>query len=317
MVIRKSTLEDIPAIVALLKRSLGEQSSPKTIDYWNWKHVNNPFGASPVLVAEENGQLIGVRAMLQWQWQIGELNFSTLRAVDTATDPLHQGKGIFSLLTKQMIQDALESGKKFIFNTPNEKSKPGYIKMGWMEAGKLPVGLALYFPTIFSNTTYALGESKVYDIQKLEVLCSKWNDTMALSGKVFTPKSPEYLHWRYTENPIIKYQVICTENIYMAFYIKNRKLCKELRISELLYTGKIKEVKKIIKKLLQQQVNIHKTYFVSFSPLNTPLIKQMFKFSGEYGPIFTLRSVNVSNPEKEFISNLDNWNYFLGDLELF
>lgn len=317
MVIRKSTLEDIPAIVALLKRSLGEQSSPKTIEYWNWKHVNNPFNASPVLVAEENDHLIGVRAMLQWEWQIGELSFSTLRAVDTATDPLHQGKGIFSILTKQMIRDALESGKKFIFNTPNEKSKPGYIKMGWMEAGKLPVGLALYFPTIFPSNNYALSESKIYDIQQLKVLCSKWNETMALSGKIFTPKSPEYLHWRYTENPIIKYQVIFTENIYMAFYIKNRKWGKELRISELIYSGKIKEVKKTIRKLLQQQVKVHKTYLISFSPINTSLIKRLFKFVGFFGPIFTLKSINVSNAEKEFIEKLDNWNYFLGDLELF
>jgi N-acetylglutamate synthase-like GNAT family acetyltransferase len=317
MVIRKSTIADIPAIVALLKRSLGEQSSPKTIAYWNWKHVNNPFGASPVLVAEENGNLIGVRAMLQWQWQIGELNFSTLRAVDTATDPLHQGKGIFSLLTKQMLNDALESGKKFIFNTPNEKSKPGYIKMGWMEAGKLPVGLSLYFPNIFNHNKFALNESKILDVQQLKVLCSNWNESMALSGKIFTPKSPEYLHWRYTGNPIINYKVICTENIYLAFYIKNRKWGKELRISELIYTGKNNIVKKTIRKLLQQQVNVHKTYLVSFSPINTSLIKRMFKFVGFYGPIFTLKSVNVSNAEKEFIEKMDNWNYFLGDLELF
>jgi hypothetical protein len=90
-----------------------------------------------------------------------------------------------------------------------------------------------------------------------------------------------------------------------------------LRISELIYTGKINEVKKTIKNLLKQQVNIHKTYLVSFSPLNTTLIKRLFKFEGQYGPIFTLRSINVSNPEKEFIEKLDNWNYFLGDLELF
>jgi len=317
MVIRKSTLEDIPAIVALLKRSLGEQSSPKTIAYWNWKHVNNPFGASPVLVAEENGNLIGVRAMLQWQWQIGKLNFSTLRAVDTATDPLHQGKGIFSLLTKQMLHDALESGKKFIFNTPNEKSKPGYIKMGWTEAGKLPVGLSLYLPNVFNQNKYALSESKLPDIQQLNVLCSNWNESMALSGKIFTPKSPEYLHWRYTENPIIHYKVICTENIYLAFYIKNRKWGKELRISELIYTGKIPEVKKMLKKILQQQININKTYLVSFSPLNTSILKRMFNFIGQYGPIFTLKSISVTNPEKDFIAKLDNWNYFLGDLELF
>jgi hypothetical protein len=100
-------------------------------------------------------------------------------------------------------------------------------------------------------------------------------------------------------------------------YIKNRKWGKELRISELIYTGKIPEVKKMLKKILQQQININKTYLVSFSPLNTSILKRMFNFIGQYGPIFTLKSISVTNPEKDFIAKLDNWNYFLGDLELF
>ena len=189
--------------------------------------------------------------------------------------------------------------------------------MGWTEAGKLPVGLSLYLPNVFNQNKYALSESKLPDIQQLNVLCSNWNESMALSGKIFTPKSPEYLHWRYTENPIINYKVICTENIYLAFYIKNRKWGKELRISELIYMGKIPEVKKMLKKILQQQININKTYLVSFSPLNTSILKRMFNFIGQYGPIFTLKSISVTNPEKDFIAKLDNWNYFLGDLELF
>jgi GNAT superfamily N-acetyltransferase len=102
MLIRKSTETDIPAIVVLLKKSLGETSSPKTVDYWFWKHIHNPFGESMVLLALKNGQLIGVRAMMRWNWQRGTDTFNTLRAVDTVTHPDHQGKGIFSFLTNHI-----------------------------------------------------------------------------------------------------------------------------------------------------------------------------------------------------------------------
>ena len=116
MLIRKSTEADIPAIVALLKKSLGETSSPKTVDYWVWKHINNPFGESMVLVSDNNGQLIGVRAMMRWCMQEGVDAQYCLRAVDTVTHPDYQGRGIFSILTQKIVARAHNEGIDFIFN---------------------------------------------------------------------------------------------------------------------------------------------------------------------------------------------------------
>ena len=56
MHIRQATDEDIPRIISLLKKSLGE-AIPKSETYWNWKHQNNPFGKSYVLLTEENTDL--------------------------------------------------------------------------------------------------------------------------------------------------------------------------------------------------------------------------------------------------------------------
>jgi N-acetylglutamate synthase-like GNAT family acetyltransferase len=60
MEIRPATKNDIPAIIKLLKASLGESLMPKSEAYWQWKHINNPFGASPVWIATEADQIIGV-----------------------------------------------------------------------------------------------------------------------------------------------------------------------------------------------------------------------------------------------------------------
>lgn len=314
MEIRTSTVNDIPAIVELLKRSLGEQSSPKTIEYWIWKHVKNPFGESPVLVAEENGNLIGVRAMLQWHWKLGDKSLFALRAVDTSTDPAHQGKGIFSKLTKQMIKDSLESENQFIFNTPNEKSKPGYIKMGWSEVGRLPVVLSFIFPDLFVRKTT---EIKLIGDDDLSTLCLNWNEYLSKSGKLFTPKSVEYLKWRYANNPVIDYQIFQTKNIYLALYVKKRKWGKEIRISELIYSNDIDNIQNDIIRILRTQLRINKAFIVSYSPLLSTAIKGLFSYSGKLGPILTVKPIVLQNEVNNFMSNVEEWNYLLGDMELF
>jgi len=314
MEIRKSNGNDIPAIVELLKRSLGEQSSPKTIEYWLWKHVKNPFGESPVLLAEENGNLIGVRAMLQWHWKIADKSLFALRAVDTSTDPSHQGKGIFSKLTKQMIKDSIESENQFIFNTPNEKSKPGYIKMGWSEVGRLPVCLSLVFPKFIGSKERS---PKLISEDKLSALCINWNTSMSKSGKIFTPKSVEYLKWRYEENPVINYQIFQSENIYLALYVKNRKWGKELRISELIFANNIDNIKKDISEILRNQLRINGAFIVSYSPVLKTAIRSIFSYSGKLGPILTVKPIGLLNEENNFMSNVDEWSYLLGDMELF
>lgn len=95
MQIREATEHDIPEILDVLKASLGEISSKKTEAVWRYKHLDNPFGKSLILVAVENCKIIGIRALMKWKWQLGNTVFSALRAVDTATHPAHQGKGIF------------------------------------------------------------------------------------------------------------------------------------------------------------------------------------------------------------------------------
>ena len=95
-------------------------------------HPVDPFGRSFMLVAETDGRIVGLRAFMRWEFVAGDRRFRAVRAVDTATHPDHQGKGIFSRLTLEAL-DSLRDQADFIFNTPNEKSLPGYLKMGWSD----------------------------------------------------------------------------------------------------------------------------------------------------------------------------------------
>ena len=54
-----------------------------------------------------------------------------VRAVDTATAPDVQRLGIFSRLTTEALEVCRADAVALVFNTPNDKSLPGYVKMGW------------------------------------------------------------------------------------------------------------------------------------------------------------------------------------------
>jgi len=309
MHLRNATDNDIPAIIDLLKSSLGESSSPKSISNWNWKHNQNPFGISPVLVADTNSMIVGVRAMMQWQWQKGNEVYNTLRAVDTASHPDFQGKGIFSKLTKQLLEESKNRYVSFVFNTPNTQSKPGYLKMGWIETGKLNIGLQCRFPSIFK---YSKKLSTISYDTNLSQLCNHWNNKCKKMNLFFTPKSIDYLNWRYRDNPVVDYLIHCEHDIYIAAYLRPRKYYMELRISELIYQGDSKTIKEKVNQFINSQKSKSRLTLISFSPHVNDVIPGI-KLVLPVGPVFTLRNLNMSFP----FESLSNWNIALGDLELF
>ncbi len=316
MIIREANTKDIPEIVEVLKASLGEQDLPLSKDIWNFKHVDNPFGRSLVLVAEENGIIAGVRAFMYWKWQYLNKFYSTFRAVDTATHPDFQGKGIFKKLTLEAIELAKLQGDQFIFNTPNEQSRPGYLKMGWETVDKLTVALKPAYTSFWKfhkkDISYSVSNnSKEKDLQ---LLCKLWNLKMERSKGLFTPKSVEYLHWRYQANPLQDYEVFIDEGIYMAGYVKKRRGFKELRIAECIFDDN-----EMNKRKINNLINLWCSKFgiqvISYSPevLNLDLTL----INSKIGPILTLRDLNLSKGELGIFTKVNNWNYSLGDLELF
>jgi len=312
MEIRKSEPGDIPQIIEVLKASLGETSSKKTEEAWRYKHVGNPFGKSLVLVAVENDSIIGVRAFMRWQWQLGGKVFSTFRAVDTATHPEHQGKGVFKKLTLKAIEMAKEHGDDFIFNTPNAQSLPGYLKMGWGEVDKLKIRIVPANPLNWLNVK----QTRNYKINnnssgsQIAGLISKYNNLKAGENKLFTLKSPEYLSWRYENNPLQKYEVNGDEDFYLAGYIKEHKYFKELRITEHIYSNDsgLQKINRAVKEFSKK----FGAHIITSSGLSSGL-----GFSGNYGPILTMRDVNLVSNLKQELLQLNNWSYTIGDLELF
>ncbi|SFN73819.1 GNAT family N-acetyltransferase [Salegentibacter flavus] len=307
MIIREATHSDIPQILNVLKASLGETSSKKTEAVWRFKHIKNPFGESLVLVAEENNEIVGVRAFMRWRWQRGEQVYSAFRAVDTATHPDHQGKGIFKKLTLKALEIGKERGDDFVFNTPNTQSKPGYLKMGWEEVDKLKIQLRPLNLLQFKN------KELEYETSGKEVAISELMNTyfeqLKTSDRLFTPKDIAYIKWRYLHNPLQNYVVIFDREYFIAGYVKERKKFNEFRVSEAIIS---KLGKKPAKSALLKLAKSSGAKVLSVSP--DAGLRFKAGITGNFGPVLTYKPINLDQPE---FLNLKTWAYSLGDLELF
>lgn len=315
MNIREAKPSDLPGIISVLKASLGESKLQKSVKIWNFKHVENPFGASLVLVATEADIIVGVRAFMRWQWQWGHRVFSAFRAVDTATHPNFQGKGIFKKLTLKAIEIAKENGDHFIFNTPNSQSLPGYLKMDWKKVEKLKVQLVPVNPAHWNfknkEPDYLI-EKDLYETGFEQVL-KNYNTRQAGLNKLFTPKSDRYLNWRYENNPLQEYQVYKDSGVYLAGYIKQHAYFKELRIVEHLYDTL--EDRKRLKKRVKIWSRKFGAQVISLGGSDPEIFS--FKISGNYGPVLTFRNLTLEEDIQQNLLNIKNWSYPLGDLELF
>jgi len=212
--VRAAQPADREAVLELLAASLGWVPDDLFDAFFSWKHDQNPAGRSPAWVAlDDEGRPIGFRTFLRWRL-VGTDGAPRLavRAVDTATHPDHQGRGIFRLLTLHALEELRDAGVDLVFNTPNDKSRPGYLTMGWTEVGTLaphvrPASLAALVRMVRSKvpaerwsapsdagTTVA----ELLDGPGAHALLA----SLAPPAGLATERSVDHLRWRYGFGPL-------------------------------------------------------------------------------------------------------------------
>lgn len=207
---------DLPAVLRLLERTLaGGPTGERTAEFFRWKHRDNPFGASLALVAVDEDRIVGLRMLMRWRFTGPHGPVTAVRAVDTATHPDHQGRGIFTRLTLEAL-DRLRGEVDLVFNTPNDRSRPGYLKMGWEEVGTVPVAVRplrpLRFltrlPTVTGDAPEARPDCRLPPVA--EVLDDPGLPALlaARPGRYGTPVTPDYLRWRYGDAPGLDYRAL-------------------------------------------------------------------------------------------------------------
>ncbi|MFV9482459.1 GNAT family N-acetyltransferase [Christiangramia sp. ASW11-125] len=210
--------EDLDEIIKLIQANLDSSFTP---ELFIWKHLENPFGKSYGLLATHEKKIVGLRMFMFWNFYNGNSKniIKAVRPVDTVVDHSYRGKGLFKKLTLTGLEECKDE-YDLIFNTPNENSLPGYIKMGWKK-----IEAVRHFKIALSNPlmrTVPFDDLDSNMIANIYATNHKSHNTVS-NGMIVTKKTLEYFKWRYRSN---KYRIAYfnSEGVYIAYNINSRYL---------------------------------------------------------------------------------------------
>lgn len=299
--------EDLDEVLEVLRLSLGEtQLLQRTKELFTWKHLDNPFGESILLVAEHSGAIVAMRALMRWVLQTpGGSELNCLRPVDTATHPDFRRRGLFRRLTMEALEQARSEGVHVVFNTPNQESRPGYLKMGWQDVGDVKV-------MVKPNLSRLIRDDRdEADIAVDHVALSGLELVERPSQGLRTRRTTEYGLWRFGSHPRASYHRYVAGDSSAIVRAGTRKGRTELVISEV--TGG--DPKAAIATALRGS---RAQYAVASFARGTPERRAALRNGLWPVPFFSaLRLVCRPLIEVDLdLTSMSNWDLALSDLEL-
>lgn len=198
-------------IVKLLDRAL--PVSVHTVEHFRWKHAKNPEGPSVVVFAvDQVGQVAALRAFWRFRLTDGSREYLGFQSCDTATDPSHERRGLFTRLTKAGVERVRDEGGDIIFNFPNNNSYPLYRKLGWEDADHM-VSLLMLCRPLKGLANGLL--SKMWRGEKSPSFKSYREDDFEdvseaeyPAGYLQSVKTTDWLRWRFGMHPKHGYQKV-------------------------------------------------------------------------------------------------------------
>ena len=265
-------VEEGEAMAALLRETFDQAIF--TVDYLEWKHVQNPAGKSFVLVAEENSKIVGLRIFMLWDFHIDGKAYKALRPVDTAVHKDYQGKGLFKKLTLQGL-DMMKGNFDFIFNTPNNNSLPGYLKMGWTQINSKA---AFYFTPVFpfQKKTRFVAERKLENSSEVT----------------------DFIRWRY--NPPRYNWATFSDQSLIIYRVEKRRFFNLVIIVDSFFARQ--NLKRNIQSICSKEKALGYIFLYS---KKTQMLKSFFSLK-RVSPVIVSKDANAI---------LDHYDFALGDVE--
>ncbi len=309
--IREATPDDRPAIIELCRASLGWGDDPRFEQLFSWKHDQNAFGPSYMWVATDGDRIVGLRAFMRWEFVRGGEVLHAVRAVDTATHPDIQGRGLFTAMTMHGLDEIKADGIDFVFNTPNDKSRPGYLKMGWQEVGKLPVAIRVAGPgsavrmvrSRVASSHWPLEADFGVPVMDAVVDFAAADASMLDRSTITTNVSTPFYEWRYGAD-FLGYRAVAGDGGHLVCRVRQRGDAKELVMLDLPGLD-VSSVDRIARRLLKANGLDHALRIGAIDGRNGFVL-------APGGPVVTWRSVCA-----EAMPPLANWHVGMGDVELF
>jgi GNAT superfamily N-acetyltransferase len=207
-------MSDFDNCIRLLKLGHTNDFDSKRFE---WLHVKNALAPSRIAVAEHEGAIIGVYAVIKKNVLFNGIKYIAGRDIDPVVHPDFRGKGIFS----QLIDYGFNSFHEidFFFNFANDLSKTGFLNKGWREIGRLKdyiyqVGYDNQYSFQFClywicRINYSATNRDNFCELSLDKITDNLDGLSCFSSNRFcVQRDIEYIRWRYDMHPFNTYKYI-------------------------------------------------------------------------------------------------------------
>jgi hypothetical protein len=320
LTIRRATAEDVGAVLVLLRDAMHRSDDDRFDALFRWKHLENAFGPSPAWVAVDGDRVVAVRYLMRWEFEQDGARRRAVRAVDTATHPDFQGRGLFRRLTLGAV-DELAGDVEFVFNTPNDQSRPGYLKMGWQLVGTLPVSAR----PLRASGIRALARARVpaehfsLDTDVAEPAARVLDDTRAVERVLAATRpaapglrtwlTPAVLRWRYGGD-LLRYRAVTDPDGLALFRLRRRGPAVEAALGLVLAPSAT--ARRRLSRAVLHATRGQADYAVAIGARPEPTFAPVPRT----GPTLTWRVVGA-DPTTAAAPPRADWHLTLGDIELF
>ena len=198
------------------------------VKYLEWEYLNNPSGKAIVTTARKDKKITSQYALLPVQvHHQGKILSGTL-SLNTLTGKEYRGKGLFKTTALDAFGYCARNGFILTYGVPNKSSFPGFVKyLKFSHTGNLVfMGKMLrpsnVFASFISRNKSKKGEAIRFDLDyallnkypvtrlnfpadenRYKDFLNRWS-----SGDLYSiHRSPDYLSWRYFQNPLREYQL--------------------------------------------------------------------------------------------------------------
>lgn len=200
-----------PKIQKLFELSFGRAISE---EYLDWRYRDNLSSNFYFAVHENEGSLLASYSAFPLILLSEEREYSSALSMTTMTHPEARGKGLFPLLAKELYNTASSKTFGSIIGFPNSNSHVTFCnKLSWLDIYEIP--------TMSLDIGDALGRDIVKNVILRDDAFRYEYSNAANQEFIRLKKDRAYLSWRYSLNPVNKYEnyIILKEGTVLSYIV--------------------------------------------------------------------------------------------------
>jgi hypothetical protein len=293
------TTKDLPSLKRFIARQFHDRYVLLNDEFFNWQYQANPFNfysEFAMKIIKHNDEVVGYCGMIPIQMQVFETAVKSGAFANLMIDEKLRGFGFGTLLLKKVLKDYPLS---YISGYSDELRRLCLRMPGWTEMGTLQRWVGILNAEKVTNISQLKGTFKPLKIATekdvtLRRITRFDNQTTIIWEKnrarypITINRIPEYLNWRYTDHPLLKYELYAYGDVGFAI----------IRIEKFIFKSNNYVVARVID-LIGDEESEKRLLRSLIADLYTRKVDMIdYFFSGNI-PISTLTQLGFENTDKE------------------